>query len=135
MTLWQFFMKAFECKMCGECCYGEGGINIDDSELKRISDFLGLTEESMLDQYCYKKNGKISIKTGPDGFCIFFKKETSCQIHPVKPAICSLWPFYPALLKDKYNWELAQDACPGINPDCSHEEFIEQAKTLSSVSD
>ena len=120
-------MKAFECKMCGECCYGEGGINIDEKEIKRISDFLGISEKALLDQYCYSRNGKMSIKTGSNGFCIFFDKKTSCKIHPVKPAICSLWPFFPALIKFRSAWKLAQEACPGINPECSHEEFVKQA--------
>ena len=24
-------MKAFDCKMCGDCCYGDGGIFLDDA--------------------------------------------------------------------------------------------------------
>lgn len=113
--------------MCGECCYGEGGINIDEKEIRRISDFLGISEKALLDQYCYHRNGKVSVKAGPDGFCIFFDKKTSCRIHPVKPGICSLWPFFPALIKYKSAWKLAREACLGINPECSHEEFVEQA--------
>lgn len=27
---------------------------------------------------------------------------------------------------DKISWELAQDYCPGINPDVPHEEFVRQ---------
>jgi Fe-S-cluster containining protein len=120
-------MKAFECKMCGECCYGEGGININEEEIKRISGFLGLTAEALLDRYCYYRNNKVSIKSGPDGFCIFFDKNTNCRIHTVKPEICSLWPFFPALRKYRSAWKLAQEACPGINSECSHEEFVKQA--------
>lgn len=121
-------MKAFECKMCGDCCRGEGGINIDGQEIERIGTFLGLTGEALRERYCENRNGRVSIKAGPDGFCIFFDKTTACRIHPVKPRICSLWPFYPALLRHKSAWELAQDACPGINPDCPHEEFVKQAE-------
>jgi hypothetical protein len=39
-----------------------------------------------------------------------------------------LWPFYPALLKDKDNWEMAKGACPGISPYCSFEEFVRQSE-------
>jgi len=121
-------VKAFECKMCGECCYGEGGINIDDQEIKRIGDFLGLTAKALLNRYCEIRHGKVSAKTGPDGFCIFFNEKNGCTIHPIKPGICSRWPFYPALLQDEFNWEMAQNACPGINPNSSHKAFIKQAR-------
>ena len=121
-------MRPFECKMCGECCYGEGGIAVEEEEIQRIAFFLDLDQESFLSGYCYENHNRIYVKTGQDGYCIFFHKEKNCLVHPVKPEICSLWPFYPANLKDPENWELAKDACPGINPDASFEEFIKQSK-------
>ena len=33
-------MKPFDCKMCGECCRGEGGVFVTAEELQRISSFL-----------------------------------------------------------------------------------------------
>jgi Fe-S-cluster containining protein len=121
-------MPAFQCHLCGDCCYGEGGILIQDEELKRIPRFLGITPEDFLSRYCEKRHGRFYVKTGPDNFCIFFHEQKRCLIHPVKPGPCSLWPFYRAIVNDKDNWELAKDACPGINPDCSFEDFVKQAK-------
>ena len=121
-------MKAFECKMCGECCYGEGGIDVNKDEIKKISDFLMITPESFTSKFCDEKDGRFSIITGPDKFCIFYHKEKRCLIHLVKPKICSLWPFYQALLKAADNWDMVKDACPGINPDCTYEEFVRQSK-------
>jgi hypothetical protein len=31
-------------------------------------------------------------------------------------------------LKDADNWEMAKDACPGINPDCSFEDFVKESQ-------
>lgn len=121
-------MQAFECKMCGTCCYGEGGILVDDREIERIAGFLSISGESFVRDYCEKRNGRLYIRTGEDGFCVFFHKEKQCLIHPVNPRPCSLWPFYPGILADPDNWEEAKDACPGINPDCTFEEFRKQAK-------
>jgi Fe-S-cluster containining protein len=121
-------MKAFKCKMCGQCCYGEGGIKVEGKEIERISRFLGKGPDAFLFRFCERRNGRSYIKTGPDGFCIFFDQEKACLIHPVKPDICSLWPFYPANVKDRETWELAKEACPGINPECSFEEFVRQSK-------
>jgi Fe-S-cluster containining protein len=122
-------MKAFQCRMCGECCYGEGGILVEGEEIERISRFLGITASDFLSGYCEERHARTYIKTGPDGFCIFFDREKGCLIHPVKPGPCELWPFYPAIVEDEENWELAKDACPGINPDCSFEEFVKESKT------
>ena len=114
--------------MCGDCCYGEGGIFVQRDEIEKIADFLGIRPASFVTQFCHQKDGKISIKTGTDKFCVFYDKEKNCVIHPVKPSPCSSWPFYPSLLKDADNWEMAKDACPGINPDCSFEEFVRQSR-------
>ena len=121
-------MQAFECKMCGECCYGEGGITVQEEEIEKTAKFLGIRPETFVIQYCDEKGGRFFIKTGADKYCIFYDKEKRCQIHPVKPSICSSWPFYPALLRDADNWESAKDACPGINPNCSFEEFVKQSQ-------
>ena len=121
-------MKAFACKMCGACCYGEGGISIDDAEIERISTFLGTDIDSFVRRYCEERNGRTSITTNMSRFCIFYAGKGICLIHRVKPEICSLWPFYPAIIKDQDNWELAKEACPGINPDFSFDEFVRQAK-------
>jgi Fe-S-cluster containining protein len=128
-----FRMLAFECKKCGTCCYGKGGIFIRRDEIERIADFLEMDPASFISRYCDKKHGRFSIKTGEDGYCVFFDKERQCTIHPVNPTPCSSWPFYDALLKDPDNWESAKDACPGINPNCSFEDFVRQAEEELSV--
>ena len=127
-------MKAFECKLCGSCCYGEGGITVQNDELGRIAEFLGLSSEAFVARFCLEKNGKVSVKTGEDGFCICYDQEKKCLIHPVKPRTCRLWPFYPALLNDRNIWEAAKGACPGINPKASFEVFVRQAKTVDPIS-
>ena len=122
-------MKAFDCVMCGECCYGEGGIVVDRAETERISRFLGMSRKAFMARFCEERHGKDYIRTGTDNFCAFFDQERACLIHPVKPRICSLWPFFPAIVRDRENWELAKEACPGISRECSFEEFVSQAES------
>jgi len=124
-------MRAFECKMCGTCCFGEGGIRLGEKDIKQISRFLEISSESFLSTYCETRNGRLYIKTGPDGYCIFHDREKQCLIHPVAPPACSLWPFYPAIVNDRDTWNAAKEACPGLNPDCTFEEFVRQAKENS----
>ena len=121
-------MKAFECKMCGECCYGKGGIKVSDAEIAGIGEFLNIGLDEFLTKYCESRNGQLMLAVGEDGFCVFFDQEKQCLIHRVKPGICYLWPFYEANLSDEYNWNLAKEACPGINPDATFEEFVKQGK-------
>ena len=121
-------MKPFECKRCGTCCYGEGGISVEDAEIEKISAFLGLFPHTFVETCCVQKHEKTYVACRPDGFCLFCASDGGCRIHPVKPKPCSLWPFYPALLGDRENWESAKDACPGINPNCSFEDFVRQSE-------
>jgi len=118
----------FKCRMCGVCCHGEGGITVQDDELKRIARFLNISGEKFLRDFCENRNKKLYIKTGESGACIFFKDSTGCGIQSVKPAVCYQWPFYIAILQDEYNWRTAQEACPGINRDCRHGDFVKQGE-------
>jgi Fe-S-cluster containining protein len=101
---------------------------VTEEDIKRIADYLDISGEDFLSRFCEKRLGRFSIKAGPDNFCIFYTKETSCLIHLVKPECCARWPFYPAILNDKDNWEMAKDACPGISRNCSFEAFVEQSE-------
>ena len=121
-------MKAFECKKCGECCYGEGGILLQAEEIEKIADFLDLTVESFLALHGEERHGRRYIRSASSGYCTFFDQDQQCIIHPVKPGSCSLWPFYPALVKDEANWNHAKEACPGINPAATFEDFVKASK-------
>jgi Fe-S-cluster containining protein len=120
-------MKAFDCKMCGECCYGEGGIFMEENEQKRIAEHLGLEFGDFLAQYTVELNGRTYAAVGPDNFCIFFRKEKGCTIHTVKPDRCELWPYFPANVADPETWDLAKVACRGINRECSFEDFVKSS--------
>lgn len=121
-------MKAFECKQCGACCQGEGGIHVRSDEAETIAHFLGISAADFLLKWCFFRHSRYYIITGSDGFCAFFDPQRQCTIHPVKPRPCSLWPFYPALLRDPDNWNMAKEACSGINPCCSFEQFRRQSR-------
>ena len=65
--------------------------------------------------------------TVADGVCVFLMPGGLCRVHPVKPFICRQWPFLPAILMDPDELDNAKTACPGLNPDCSHGDFVEAA--------
>lgn len=117
--------QAFECKMCGRCCEGRGGIVLSNYDLARIAGHAGLSIAEFADKYAEERNGKLVVRTGDDGFCIFFQAGQGCGIHPGRPDICRAWPFFKGNLTDPVSLEMARDDCPGIN-EVSFEEFRRQ---------
>ncbi|MDZ7699508.1 MAG: YkgJ family cysteine cluster protein [Deltaproteobacteria bacterium] len=125
-------MKAFECRMCGECCYGEGGIYLSRNEQERLARFLSISREDLFSGYLEERNGRVYIRVGADNFCIFYRKGVGCTIHPVKPERCALWPYYPANITDEDTWVLAKLACRGLNRECAFDDFVREARSATS---
>ena len=121
--------------MCGDCCYGEGGIFLEEGEKERISRFLGIRTPDFLARFCEERNGRTYVTTGEDNFCIFYVKGSGCRIHPVKPARCALWPYYPANVNDKETWEAAKWACRGLSRECSFEDFVRESQSETQIKD
>lgn len=112
--------------MCGHCCEGRGGIVVSPADLARLSAFLRLEPEEVATRYGEQSGGKLKIRTGADGRCIFFKEGTGCGVHEGKPAICRAWPFFRGNIEDPASLALAKDFCPGIDSRASHAVFARQ---------
>lgn len=115
--------KAFDCRMCGTCCRGSGGIVVSDKDLQRLCAHSALSPREFSERFTERRNGKLVIRAGDDGCCIFFTSTAGCTIHPAKPDICRAWPFFRGNLLDAESLALAKDYCPGINPDMEQPEF------------
>ena len=125
-SLFHRAMALFACRVCGTCCHGEGGIYIRGEEPQRIASFLNRTPEEFLSAFTISRNGKIYIRTGEDGACVFNLK--ACLIHPVKPAPCRRWPFFEPMLRDQENWTVARNACPALYPFLSLADYLAQRR-------
>jgi Fe-S-cluster containining protein len=125
-----FRHPVFQCQQCGDCCQGRGGIFLTSAEAKQIAAHLKLSLEEFLRRYVEVSALGPSVTTA-NGVCVFLGEGNRCLVHPVKPFICRQWPFLPALLADPEEFEQAKGACPGIDPDCSHEDFVEASRKLS----
>ncbi|MDP2750123.1 MAG: YkgJ family cysteine cluster protein [Nanoarchaeota archaeon] len=87
-----------KCNKCGKCCSLDSCYIFED-ELKRIADFLGITEEK-LKKKCLVESEKFNTKafkvktvsfSKPFGPCMFFnKRKKECSIHSVKPTHCRI---------------------------------------------
>ncbi len=119
--------KVFECKKCGFCCYGEGGIVVSHGEILRIAEYMGTSVDELKSSFLKKNGDKFCIKE-EDGKCVFFEENKGCRIHPVKPNICKAWPFLRGNMVDEISFEMAKQYCPGINPEVTYEEFVKEGK-------
>lgn len=118
--------NVFDCRMCGHCCQGQGGIVASAPERERLAAHLGLSVEDFCARYTQAQGRKLVLRCGEDGYCIFFNRDTACTVHPAKPDVCRAWPFFRGNLVDPVSWELSQDYCPGINAASGHAEFARQ---------
>jgi Fe-S-cluster containining protein len=116
--------KVFICRMCGQCCRGQGGIVASAAEQARLAAHLHMSVDEFRDAYTVPQGKKTVLRTREDGFCVFFDPVAACTVHPAKPDVCRAWPFFRGNLVDPVSWELAQDYCPGIVPQSSHAEFV-----------
>lgn len=114
----------FECKKCGQCCYGKGGIVVTYKEIERIANFLKVPLEVFTEKYTYENNNKVKLKSQESNYCIFFQNGAGCLIHSVKPDVCLAWPFFKGNLEDEISFSLARGGCDGINPCCEFKDFV-----------
>ncbi len=117
----------FDCKRCNDCCTGEGGIVFEQAELPAAARILGLVPEEFVRQYCRPVEAGYLVLCGQDGRCSLLGPE-GCLVHAAKPAICRRWPYFDALINDAGAFEEAKLACPGLDPEADHADFVAQAR-------
>lgn len=113
----------FHCRRCGHCCEGRGGIVVSPADLERLAAFLELAPEAVVERFAERSGGKLKIRNGEDGRCIFFRQGAGCAVHDGKPSICRAWPFFRGNILDEFSLALAKDFCPGISRDARHADF------------
>ena len=117
---------AFECRMCGHCCQGEGGIVLTEKDQARLAAHLNITVENLVAWHAHVRGGKIQLNVGEDGYCVFYRE--GCGVHRGRPDICRAWPYFRGNLIDETSWEMIQEYCPGVNPKAGHAEFVRQGR-------
>lgn len=124
-TDWNADGLRFTCAQCGNCCTGGPGyVWISDEEIGRLAKFLQLSSKEVINRYCRKIDGRISLKESrtPQGMydCIFLKEDAqrgrkTCSVYPVRPLQCRTWPFWPENLANRVRWDRAAKGCAGMN--------------------
>lgn len=83
----------YECTRCGACCRWTGDVCIEEDEVREISRFLHMDEQTFIDECCRLRANRqgLSIRDAADGACMMLA-ENGCRINPVKPRQCRGFP-------------------------------------------
>jgi Fe-S-cluster containining protein len=105
----------FECQPgCTKCCDTHGFVYLTPTDLSRIAAHLGMTDAEFETKYVYRTRNLLRLRKPRRSQCSFLMK-TGCAIHPVKPAQCRLYPFWPELVAYRDIWDYeGYRKCPGI---------------------
>ncbi len=93
------YKKEFVCHRCGNCCRGDGYVELTESDLARAANHLGISEDQFIQEYCFRKGDTIQLKDQEDAeqSCIFLDEDDKglplCRIHAAKPSQCAGFPF------------------------------------------
>ena len=117
----------FECAQCGSCCAGYGGTYLTESDIRRISRYIGVSAEDFTSRFCTVSGKRYILDQGDDGRCVFFSETDQCTIHPVKPYMCKAWPFISAVIRHPENWDAMAGQCPGMKQGVDHDTIVKIA--------
>ena len=113
----------FECQQCGECCKGYGGTYITEKDVQAIADYIKVSPEVFVRDYCQKSGNRLVLAVGDDDYCMF-RKDKLCGIHPVKPRMCRAWPYIQNVVRAPENWKAMANSCPGIRTGFTENEIV-----------
>lgn len=105
----------FECQAgCTRCCEVSGYVYLTEDDLKNAAAYLKMSAAAFEERYVYRTRYMLRLRKPGDGSQCNFLGEGGCQIHPVKPVQCRLFPFWPELVQERKEWEKTGEWCPGI---------------------
>lgn len=106
---WPYEVEPFRCHQCGNCCRGDGYVDMTEDDLVRAADLLGCTRDQFVSEYCSTQDGKIYLVDQADDLrsCIFLGPDNRCRIHAAKPVQCQGFPM-------KWRPADALDLCAGL---------------------
>lgn len=83
----------YQCDRCTACCKWPGDVRVEDDEIEKIADFLGMPTQAFIDQYTRLRSNRtgLSLIERENHECSMLDGD-SCRINPVKPEQCRGFP-------------------------------------------
>ncbi len=83
------YFKIYDCKKCRNCCKTLG-INMDDTELENICNYLKIDKDKFINDDLVNEYGEYSFK---EGKCKFLDENNNCKISKCLPISCKEYPY------------------------------------------
>lgn len=92
-----------------------GYVYLTEDDVTNAAAHLGMPQADFEATYIYRTRHSRRIRKprAKGKQCPFLGAE-GCEIHPVKPVQCRLFPFWPELVEDRKAWTKTATWCPGI---------------------
>ena len=133
--------RRFGCTRCGNCCVEDGFVYMNAEEVAQIAGHLQLSVGELWARYDvqWDREAESAVLEAKGGAgCPLLDADRRCTAHPVKPAQCQTWPFWPEMLDERSEWQRAKGFCRGLDaPDgrlYPRDEII-QIRDLRRVTD
>lgn len=83
----------YDCQRCTACCRWPGFVKVDESEIRAIATFVGMSEGDFIQEQTRlrpKRDG-LALLDKPDGSCAWLEGN-DCRLQEVKPLQCRQFP-------------------------------------------
>lgn len=110
--------RRFGCTQCAKCCTLPGFVFISWRELAAMATHLDMDCDTFREHAQVRwitDLGGWTIDTTDGKGCPLLEPEGGCRVHPVKPAQCRAFPFWPEMLDDACVWEQSKSYCEGLD--------------------
>ena len=126
----------FGCTRCGRCCTIPGYVWVDDEEIARLADRLGLGPDDFGRRYLRRVGSRFSLVEKNRHQCVFWSPEDGCAVYQDRPRQCRTFPFWPENVETPDDWQAVVEDCPGAGRGrlYGHEEIVALGKGSGATS-
>jgi uncharacterized protein len=108
----------FGCTRCSACCrHTPGYVFLSEADVRALMAHLGVSRKDFLLDCCRQVDfgiaRRLSLREKPNVDCIFWG-EGGCTVYPARPLQCRSFPFWPAHLGSRKDWDDCAARCPGV---------------------
>ena len=84
----------YQCQRCGNCCRWPGSVRVSMAEVEAIAAHLGMETERFVAERTdlMPDRSSLTLRSRPDGSCLFLEGKNHCTIQAVKPLQCGGFP-------------------------------------------